>query len=280
MKFPKYMSPSSFKLFQTNKKKYFIKYMSGIKVANAQSKAMAAGSAFDVLVKNQLRDDLGLTSKRDSLEESVDPTHLAWAKLNGPNIMTQYVNSGAYKSLLAYLDKSIIEPQFEFKLTRTYGGVPILGYPDVYWVTPEGLDVIADFKVNGYCSTAKPKSTWIQAWPEPKRRKFVGKRMYKGVFVHASEYFEACNKDWANQMTMYAWMMGAGEDFVVSIEQLAFAGDLIVARHAGRVGPDYQDWLLKSLQDAWATIQSGKVCDGQEEILRNAEDPLYQILLK
>jgi len=218
--FPKYLSPSSFQLFRSNRSKYFEKYMAGWRKPNRQTQAMAVGSGFDAMVKNELSKDLGL-GVMDLFEDQVDPEWHTWCRIHARIVFDFYYNSGAYRSLLNMLEKSIVTPQFEFKLTRVVNGVPILGYPDVYFVTPEKLSVVHDFKVNGYMSSAKPKQTYIESWPKVVRRTHVGQRNYKGVMINSGEYFESVNKVWANQMIMYAWMLGADRDFVVGIEQIA-----------------------------------------------------------
>lgn len=292
MRFPKYLSHSSISLFVRDRREFYKKYMCDYREEPmAQNQPMSVGSGFDAYVKFYLSRDLGLNKfhLRELFEKQVDKIHWTWAWENSQYIFKKYKELGAYKVLLNLLECSIIEPKFEFEVTKEIEGVPLKGFPDLMIMLD--CSIIIDFKVNGYCSYngVKPKQTYVHIYPNRVRTKMPIINLHKGILINRSEYFELVNKAWAQQNVIYSWLMGepVGSEYVIGIEQLAFFPgqiwpELTVASHRGIPSKKYQEILMEEIQIIWQTIMSGVVCDDQEKIdqeqkesfeYRSSDDP-------
>jgi hypothetical protein len=220
----------------------------------------SVGSAFDAFVKSKLHDDLfgvGYDPKfeLDPLFESqVEPHNRDEARVMGEHVFANYVETGSYEELFLMMDGAKEAPQFEFDADKVVGNVPLFGKPDCRFVNADGLHIILDWKVKGYCSKygASPTKGYAMCrdgfdWP---RRNLTKKQLEKaatGVEVHGKHsqshekshklyleinfhglpinqgFLETCHEEWATQLSMYGWMMGekvGDESVVVCIDEV------------------------------------------------------------
>lgn len=298
MRVPKYMSHSSFSLYKQNKQQFFEVYcVTHPPERMKQTRAMSVGSAFDAEIKNllvkELWDDVPPQFELETLfNKQVEEHNREFARPAGKYLIQQYKELGALADLMLDLSKSIIIPRFEFELISEVEGVPLKGYPDVFFVTEKDARIIFDFKVNGYDSRegAAPKRGWVKVRGEATKQKNFPMLMdYKGVKINVSDHFEHIDSSWAQQNTMYAWMLGEtiGSDFIIGIEQLACTPwypmpKVKIASHRGKVSPKFQENLISEMQEAWDRITNLEICDNQEEIeakctamweMKQSEDP-------
>lgn len=276
------MSHSSLSMYLANPQRYYKIYITDYPMPRMeQTQAMSVGSAFDAYVKSYLVTTLWeKTPEEFELENilvaQVSAANLEWARENGKYAFDQYRECGALADLTQDLATSIIKPRFEFKLTGDIAGVPVLGYPDLFFINEQEARIVMDFKVNGYCSArpVSPKRGYVKVRPGPdKQRRPPQLAVVKGVRINISDYFETIDKSWCQQNTLYAWLMGEkiGSDFIIGIEQIAcspgfFFPKIRVASHRGRPSPKYQDELAATLVDAWEHVQAGTICDNQDEL--------------
>ena len=284
MRIPTYLSNSSFQLFEKNRESYYLKYLSDRRSPREpQEHAAAAGSSVDAYIKASLCHDLGLNDPKnefDSLFASqVEKQNRDWALEEGRYVFECYKQSGFYASLLKETQQSIETPRFEFTVEAVLNSVPFLGKPDGRWVSPGGVHVIHDFKLNGYCSkspTSPHKSYQLC------KDGFVGDKQNKShgtehkaylAYQHGdmtinTTYMEAANPAWADQLSLYAWALGekiADEDVVLSIHQIVakpIAGErpqLRVAQYRARVKASYQLKLAERLKACWDSIITGHI---------------------
>ena len=90
----------------------------------------------------------------------------------------------------------------------------------------------------------------------------------RGMMINLAVNLEDVDKTWADQTTLYAWLMGEdiGGDFITGIDQIVCKpGDerpsIRVARHRARVSKGYQQQLWQRIVQVWDTIQSGHIFD-------------------
>ena len=284
MRKPSRISPSALAKFEKDRENYFLTYCAEPRTKREpQSEPASVGSAFDAYVKAQLISDIfGTTCFEELFETQVEAHNRDFALKAGQHVMDDYVYCGAYQTLLDLLEGAKEEPQFEFDADVTLGEVPIAGKPDCRFVHRDGAHVVLDWKVNGYCSrkgaTSPSKGYMIcrdgQGWPKPSRSNGKSHNLFEpteflGLSVNKF-FMEQVSIDWADQLSMYGWMMGeevGGDQMVVVIEQVvakpqgegAAAGDkplLRFATHCNRVSPAYQMGLQARLQAMWHAIQS------------------------
>jgi len=212
-------------------------------------------------------------------EAQVEPQNRDWALPEGRYAFDCYRESGFYKELLITLLSSKEPPRFEFTVEATLNGVPFLGKPDARWITPEGVHIIHDWKVNGFCSknTTSPHKSYMlckDGYTADKQSKshntehkeFLACQHFD-VVTNAS-YMEASNTAWADQLTLYGWALGENigdENVVLSIHQLVAKPiigqrpQLRVAAYRARVQAEYQEKLAARLKNCWDSITSGYV---------------------
>jgi hypothetical protein len=223
--------------------------------------------------------------------EQVEAHNRDWALVHGKYTFECYQKCGAYAELMELLQQSKHAPQFEFKITGTINGVPLLGKPDLRFIHSEGAHVILDWKVTGYCSKSATspcknyrmcRDTWDAEIFKPTRgsngpHKNYSPIVWKGVEIHDG-WLEDANEDWANQLAIYAWMLGepvGNQDVIVCIDQIAgkpIGTDqplLRVANHRARISTIHQQNLIARLVQCWGAIQSGHIF---EELSREEND--------
>ena len=244
MRQPKQLSHSGFSLWEKNPDEFYLKYLADRRPPRMlQERPAAAGSSFDAYVKSSLHADVfGADSDpRYELptlfEAQVEPQNRDWALEEGKYVFDSYVLSGFYDEILALLRTAKEPPRFEFAVEAAINGVPFMGKPDCRFVTAGGVNVVHDWKCNGYCSkhTTSPCRSYMR-----RRDGFVSGRPSKshdaehreflacqhGDLTINTTYLESANTDWADQLSLYGWALGeriGDEDVVLSIHQVVAA---------------------------------------------------------
>lgn len=261
-----YLSPSSLNKFENEPDFFYIYYLAEAHPPRPpQNEPMAIGSAIDARIKAYLSEKHDL---EQLFEEQVEEQNRVWAWENSKNLFESYKESGALNDLVIELQGSIIEPRYEFKVIGNVlvGGVvnevPIMGKPDLYYVTQDNLRVILDFKVNGFCASSKmsPRKGYLKIRPGGKSHKDAFIQNYKGVKINISHPFELIDSHWADQFATYGWQLG-DDEFVVGVEQFACPGfqnteGTRFASYRGQVGKDHQALLKQRYARAWEIINS------------------------
>ncbi len=282
----KYLSPSQIALYEQSPELYYERYLSDNPPPRApQNNAMAIGSAFDAYAKAYLHTALfGGNDPRFELrtifEAQVEPDLRAWAWDHGKYVFEQYKQSGALADLMLLLQKSH-EPRFEFEVRGAvagyregvegeFGEVVLLGKPDVDFVTDQGVHVILDFKVNGYCSQ----------WPKSPAPYYIRMRgagrtnfgmhakcsamIHNGVDVNVKCGLDDIDKGWARQLAIYGWLCGEpiGSQFVTIIHQLVCSPNsgglptIRVAEHHNFVTRSFQQRVFDQAVELWEIVHS------------------------
>ena len=285
MRKPKALSPSALARYEDRREEFYIRYMSEIRTErDPQEVYMAAGSSFDAFVKARIHEDLfGVGSSKGTpyefetlFEKQVEPQCRDSARDMGQFLMDKYINTGAYALLLKDLLASPVPPTFEFKVEAVVNGVPIMGYPDLYYFSPELVKIICDWKING--SYSKHGVSPVQGFQTSRyfkkgelttetHKKFIPV-MYKDVEVNQNG-LDQFSRDWATQLTIYAWCLGeepGDEDYIVRMEQAACRpnnkeGGINVkwVTHMSRIDQRFQMEVIRRLMDCWTSIEKGHI---------------------
>jgi hypothetical protein len=286
MRTPRSISPSAFAKFEKDPEAYYLAYLAEPKPQREkQSDPASVGSAFDAFVKSRLMNNIfGDNCFAQLFETQVEPHVRDFAFKAGKHTMDSYVSCGAYADLLDMLEDAREEPQFEFDADTEIDGIPLFGKPDCRFVHRGGAHVILDWKVNGYCSKASvsPNKGFALVrdglgWEKPSRNNGKSHALYEpqefmGLTV-SKFYMEQVSIDWADQLTMYGWMMGepiGSEEVVVCIDQIVAkaAGPLgledgppklRIANHCNRVSAAHQHTLVARLKSMWEAAHTGHV---------------------
>ena len=279
-----------------------------------QTKPMAAGSSFDAYVKSFLFEKLLGKGHKDYnkfeldtlLAAQVDAKLLDWAKPVGHYLFHVYNKTGALADLLLDLNKAIGEPKFEIEVmgavqavtvaghtesssqpyrqgkTATVGNVVLLGKPDLMYINHEAVNVILDWKVSGFEGRYKtqPLSGYlklrsIDTGLYSKSHNGCVPAIHKGVLINCATYLEKLNADWALQLSIYGWLLGAnvGEELICQIHQMCCDGtnrilydynqqdkldypSVRVAEHSLRISRDYQHEVYAKAHYLWDIVQS------------------------
>lgn len=295
MRIPKRISPSALAKFEKDRQGYFFTYLSEPRTErDPQSPPASVGSAFDAFVKGRLMSDLfGENTTEELFESQVESQCRDFARVAGKHIFEEYVAIGNYQRLVDMMEHAKEEPQFEFDADITLAnGVVIAGKPDCRFVHAEGAHVILDWKVNGYCgkkSGVSPTQGYQICrdglnWPKPSRtndkfHKYYDPEEFMTLEVNSRPMYEVA-QDWADQTTMYGWMMGekVGDTQCVSIiEQIvckpqgkgSLQGDaplLRFATHANRLDKEHQLKLYERIEKMSNTLKSGLVFDHLDSV--------------
>jgi hypothetical protein len=266
-KTPKYLSPTSLRLLETNPNDYYLRYILGVP-RSPQTKAMAIGSAFDARVKARLTEDvLGQPDIFEQLfETQVEKSLQDWCRPHSAGILQEYISCGAYMELLNELEGSE-DVRFEFDaeiIVRYDDGfaVPIFGKPDFYAHLKSGANLIYDWKVNGYCSKASPHPGYVRLYETTGQTK-----AYSGsvLMFHGIPYSPTAvlKPEWEDQLLFYVMSAAspahADHPWLAGIEQLAFLSPerMRVAQHRLTIPQAKFDHLRTRLRRAWEGVQSG-----------------------
>lgn len=287
MRRPEFLSPSALKTFEANKDEYYLKYLADAKPPKlGQTAPMAVGSSFDAYTKSYLHHCLygnygeGDAYKFETIfEKQVEPHGRALALVDGKVVFDAYKRSGALADLMLELQTSINKPRFEFEIKgfvqTKIGTVPMLGRPDIFFINGEGARVIPDWKVNGFYSGSdtSPKKGYVKirdAWDSKVDKPSRGNHMpykdsyptkYKGILCNTVMNFEEVDTDWADQITIYGWLLGeevGSTNLIAGIEQIVGRPPkLRIASHRAVTSAVYQYNLLDRVERAWRCITSG-----------------------
>jgi len=283
MRKPSRISPSALQKFEKDRESYYLTYCAEFRTPrDPQSKPASVGSSFDAYVKAALMSDvLGIDNQFEMLfETQVESHNRDFAREAGLHVMNEYVASCAYAILRDELMDAREEPQFEFDANIVIGGVPTAGKPDCRFVHRDGAHVILDWKVNGYCgrkgAVSPSKGYKIcrdgTGWPKKgsrsngKSHELYEETEFMGLKLNKF-FMEQVSIDWADQCTMYGWMMGepvGGNETVICIEQVVAKPQdlgkkpplLRFATHLCRVSEEHQIELMARLTRMWEAIQS------------------------
>lgn len=236
---------------------------------------MAAGSAFDAYVKSYLHTSLfgkGYDVRYELgtiFEEQVESHNRDWAWLHGELIFEEYKTSGCLADLMLELSHAVGKPRFEFTVKDDIGGVTLLGKPDVFFINNQAARVIYDWKVNGYCSprTKSPMKGYVKLRTKldntyyPSIHKDCHLHVFKGVAINLAMCLEDGDKSWADQLSIYSWLLGeeiGSEEIIFGIDQVCGPADKMrFATHRLRISPDYQFNLFELVKQIWSIIESG-----------------------
>ena len=317
MRTPKYYSPTSIAKFHNDRQEFYLNYLADNRPPRmAQTRPMSIGSSFDAYVKaylskklfGEIRDGFNL---EEIFETQVETHNRTWAWENGEYVFECYRKSGALASLLLELEGAMTEPKFEFtvqeKIDHTgisEDGIMLLGKPDLYFTTKDGVKVILDWKVNGYCgkrSTSPSKGYvritdgWNYETAPPSRRSGIPHKdtdvfLESGIEINVSISLEEANASWGAQTAIYGWLTGEpiGSQFITAIDQIVAKprteGTLVfgevppllrIASHRCFISKEFQTSLYERIVKMDETIKSGHIFD---DVSREKSDEQCAIL--
>jgi hypothetical protein len=272
----KYLSYSSFSLFESNPEEFYVKYLSEARgTREPQNHYMAVGSAFDAFVKADLHKrfvnngDPQYTAEA-LFEAQVEPHNRDRARIDGQDVYAWYKRTGAYADLCIDME-GCVNPSFEssiegdISLSGFDGTVSLMGKPDIKYVAKTGVRVIHDFKVQGYYSKAPktPTAGYIKMFPGGMHKNCMPGR-HRGMMINVASPMHFSSPDWAEQLSMYAWIMGApiGSDYILSVDQLCCNSrekTIRVAKHSALCQEDWQKKLFERLHRCWSAIKTGHI---------------------
>lgn len=268
----KHLSFSSYKLFHTDPHQFYIRYISPIKLPREpQNHYMAVGSAFDAYVKAALYIDLVKGSDpfyefENLFNAQVESHNREVARKDGREVFDMYRHSGAYQSLLKLMENCVGPPRFEYNLSANIDGIILFGKPDISFFHRDGCRIVGDFKVNGFYSKTPPyaKSGYINMFPGSQQHGKAYLEKYRGITINAAGTLDRTAIEWAQQLTMYAWMLGepVGGDYVLLIEQIvcnSINRVHRVARHCARVSTEFQQAFFEDVKSVWECANAGYV---------------------
>lgn len=300
LRIPDFLSPSSLSKFESDRTTFYERYISPVKRQRPpQEDYMAMGSGFDARVKSAIHTAIfgeGATKGSDYefetlFEGQVEPHVRDVVGERSLDLFNQYVESGAYGELLGDIVKSPFAPEMEFEAKGEIEGVPLLGKPDLRYITEDHLHVIADWKVNGSMSKtgASPVQGYKRCLDYGSNTHGKSHKKYKALQFKGSEinqaYLEEFDADWADQLAIYSWLLGepiGGEDFVIRMEQVACrpVKDRALPRakfacHVARISKAHQERLLARIKMCWATVVSGHIFT---DLSREESDAMCEML--
>ena len=276
MRTVKYLSPTSISKFYADREAFYFDYLCETKPERPpQTPPMSVGSAFDAFVKSYLHQKLygrGADPMFDRValfESQVEPQNRVFAEQAGAHLFVLYKQSGALADLIIDLERADGEVRFETTVQANIDGVPLLGKPDIYYVV-DGVPIVIDWKVNGYCSQASPVQGYIgivdgvTGVRKPAHKK-AELYTHRGWTLNRIG-LEQTEPSWCRQTTVYAWCEGApiGGEILVGIDQVVCrnsAQSVRFAKHRSSVGTEYQKNLFQSIRHVWDCIQRDHVFD-------------------
>lgn len=309
-----YLSPSAVSLWLKDKEQFFLKYLCLDRPPKIlQTQAMSVGSAFDAYVKCFLyarlfgkeaavRDGFDF---EDLFQKQVEPQNRDFAMKAGAHCFVQYKESGALGHLMTVLQVAAKAPRFEFtamgKIAQledgsgigiyntvtldasvepppigSAGPVVLLGKPDLQFETANGISVVDDWKVNGYCSQSgrKPVPGYIKLLDGHKEKSKHHGTTHKDAIPHEEDSLsyslyaniEEREQDWGRQLAFYSWLCGSpvGSDIIIGIDQLccmpSYPSPMIsVAIHRCTLTKKFQIDTYYLAQEIWNTIHSDHI---------------------
>lgn len=279
MKLPRHLSPSSITVYKRNPREFYLRYLADNRPERTPgTNAMSVGIAFDCRIKSQL--SLAFYGKDNFVGEAknqINPEHYEMAHAAGEHIFAEYVESGAFGALLDLVSESPLEPIMEEDVECKIGEATLFGKPDLAIATKNHIPIMADFKVNGYCSKypKSPQKGWMKLrsrvgedWETRNYHPKTVPLLVDGVEVNATWTMDQVYVDWAAQLTVYGWAlekMGvtSNVDPITMIEQIVAKPNkqggkpiLRFATHSAFVAPSFKLELYEYIQKLWALCHS------------------------
>ena len=260
---------------------FYMKYLRTEKIPRfPQTQPMSIGSSFDAHVKSYIYKAIfGKESEiynlRGLFESQVEEHNRTWAWKHGKLVFDAYKEAGCLSDIMLELERAIGAPSFEFEIKDTINGVPFLGKPDMFFISKESFRVVYDWKVNGYCakSLKSPMKGYLKLREKGKLDKIHKDCVtveHGGININANMFLEEGSKDWADQVSTYAWLLGesiGSENWISGIDQICGpANRLRFATHRCRVSAGFQQGFFDVAKDLWEIINSG-------HIFRNLTEP-------
>lgn len=293
----KYLSPTSIKKFHSDRDEFYLNYLADNRPPRfAQTAPMSVGSAFDAYIKCYLADRFGVAfDDFDTLfDKQVEEHNRVFARTAGAKCFDAYLASGALANLMLEIERYAdpgslaFESTVEGVVSSTLGdtsafgtsannsrSLRLLGKPDMHY-TCNGVPVVLDWKVNGYCSSsntspAKGYVRCLDGWDHQlaKASRSHGRshrdcQLVGTPPVNVALPLDQINPDWAMQTCIYSWLLGCpvGSSFVIGIDQLACGAveatpPLIrVATFRSQLSADYQSAVFAQAAECWTASQS------------------------
>lgn len=217
---------------------------------------MAVGSAFDAFVKKEL-------GAEDHFDRQVEEHNREFARTAGQKCFDAYVSSGAYRRLQRGLGEAV---QMEFTARHDVRDVPLSGKPDLVYLSPGGVYVIHDWKVNGFMSRASPVPGYVWSSKHGNCHKDAFPSMHGDVMINLGGRLRA---DWETQLCVYAWTtyVEVGQEFIGAIDQLVCADGEVVTccEHRVVIGPEVQEAVFERFRNLWEIVNSNWIFRGMSE---------------
>ncbi|MFW9873075.1 MAG: hypothetical protein ACFFG0_08250 [Candidatus Thorarchaeota archaeon] len=272
MRIPEYLSPTSIHIWQDDEELFYQRYLSEFRLPREpQTQPQSIGSAFDAYVKCYIyKCVFGKEEEpyilKNLFENQVEEHNRNWAWEHGKLVFDQYKKAGCIADIMLELEKAVGPPNFEFEIRDTIQGIPLLGKPDIFFISDKGFRVIYDWKVNGYCSSnlKSPMKGYLKLREKgklEKSHKNCVPALHGGITINADMFLEEGDKSWADQESVYAWLLGeniGSENWVSGIDQICGpASRLRFATHRCRVSSTWQQGFFDVAKELWDRINSG-----------------------
>lgn len=279
MRLPRYLSPSSIHLWQKDEEEFYKKYLSDVPYPKQPScNYFALGSGFDAFVKAYIHKAVfgneGEYGKRKLFEEQVDKDFWDSAWVDSTLVFEAYKKAGCLADLFLDLKQAISPPNFEFTLNSEVNGIPLLGKPDMFYLSKTGHKVVTDWKVTGMYgkSLKSPCKGYIKFRESGKLDKAHKNAVvveHCGTAINAAIYLEEASKDYADQLAVYSWLLGepvGSENWVARIDQCTGPlSRLRFATHCCRVSEGWGRGFFDVAKNLWEIIQSGWIFRNMDE---------------
>jgi hypothetical protein len=289
----KYLSPTSFALFNQDVESFYQRYLSDSPPPrDPQLQVMSVGSSTDAYIKSYLHEKLFGKNHPDAAKfefdtlfnSQVEPYNRDWARIHGKYCFEQYRSSGCLADIMLDLQSSASDPRFEFDVMGTIHGyregiekvigeVVIMGKPDCSFVNKEGATVTLDWKVNGYLSQRKtyPKAGYIKLRGGNRLDHGSHKDCFviidRGIKINCATTLDTVDKDWSTQISCYSWLLGSpvGSDFIAAIDQFCCSPvsgglpEIKIAQHRAKVSSEFQHKTFNRLHEVWEIVRSNHI---------------------
>ena len=252
-----YLSPSSLLCLEKQPVEFFFRYLHGVKPTFSQTRPMAYGSMFDMMVKATLalRQPKLFKSASYAWQKSVDQAYhrdldmkrtcakLAAAYCDGP----PGAHLKKHKPVIMEGTPAVVD----------ICGVPVYGKVDVQSNEPR----ILDFKVSGSCSNAYPVVGYVDGWLFDME---TGEWESIGAHGKDKSVMES-HDDWALQLTTYDMIRtgGAalGRKSPIGIDQVSFHpnGRIAFTHLREEIPCGFKKEVVARYQAAWRRIQRAEV---------------------
>ncbi|MCK9460638.1 MAG: hypothetical protein M0R80_13450 [Proteobacteria bacterium] len=272
-----YLSPSGVLTYLRDETEFYVRYVLGHKTKTKQTMPMAIGTCFDAIVKARISEALLGKKYSDVFDQLIGDSIEALPY--GQHCWTEYRDSGAFADLMLELNLAVAEPRMELEVRDTVFGVPMLGKPDLYFVTKTGAQVIYDFKVNGYMNPTSPKPGYLVTRFRGQRSSYKTCKVteVQGIRMNTAmlPQFGSSVQDWLIQLCMYSWILGEpiGTETVMGIDQITSSdgpySDLRISSYRFQVERSVQMQLRDLITLIWKRMHSDDWPEG-------LDDPIFR----